>query len=177
MLVPGYEAKVVDNEGKEVPAGTEGNLIVRGQSTAPFYWNKLEKTKKTMVGEWLHTGDIYYMDEEGYFWYSGRSDDMLKVGGIWVSPIEVENSIMEHPAVFEAAVVGAPDDKGLVKPKAYIVLKEGVEPSEELVKEIQSHVKARTAPYKYPRWVVFVKDLPKTVTGKIQRFKLRNMGQ
>jgi benzoate-CoA ligase len=173
MLVPGYEAKIVDDRGKEVPVGTEGNLIVRGQSVAPFYWNKLEKTRKTMVGEWLHTGDVYYMDEDGYFWYSGRSDDMLKVGGIWVSPIEVENILMEHEAVFEVAVVGNPDDKGLIKPKAYIILKEGAEANDELKKELQTFVKSRTAPYKYPRWIEFVEELPRTATGKIQRYKLR----
>jgi benzoate-CoA ligase len=173
VLVPGYEAKIVDSEGKEVPVGQEGDLIVRGKSSAPFYWNKLEKTRKTMVGEWLHTGDIYSKDEDGYFWYSGRSDDMLKVGGIWVSPVEVENVLMEHPAVFEAAVVGVPDEKGLIKPKAYVILKAGRDPSEELARDLQEHVKRRTAPYKYPRWVEFVKELPKTATGKIQRFKLR----
>lgn len=175
MLVPGYEAKVVDDHGKEVTVGTEGNLIVRGQSVAPFYWNKLEKTRKTMVGEWLHTGDVYYVDEDGYFWYSGRSDDMLKVGGIWVSPIEVENVIMELDEIFEAAVVGFPDDKGLIKPKAYVILKDGVKPSDELKKKIQMHVKTKTAGYKYPRWVEFVKELPKTATGKIQRYKLRDL--
>jgi benzoate-CoA ligase len=173
VLVPGYEAKIVDSEGKEVPLGQEGNLIVRGKSSAPFYWNKLEKTRKTMIGEWLHTGDIYNKDEDGYFWYSGRSDDMLKVGGIWVSPVEVENVLMEHPAVFEVAVVGVPDEKGLIKPKAYVILNAGREPSEELARDLQEHVKRRTAPYKYPRWVEFVKELPKTATGKIQRFKLR----
>ena len=177
FLVPGYEAQVVDDQGKEVPVGTEGNLIVRGQSVAPFYWNKLEKTRKTMVGEWLHTGDVYYMDEDGYFWYSGRSDDMLKVGGIWVSPIEVENVLMEHEAVFEAAVVGNADGKGLIKPKAYIILEKGHKASEALVKELQEYVKKKTAPYKYPRWIDFVEELPRTATGKIQRFKLRSMGK
>lgn len=177
MLVPGYEAKIVDDLGKEVPVGTEGNLIVRGNSVAPFYWNKLEKTRKTMVGEWLHTGDVYYLDEDGYFWYSGRSDDMLKVGGIWVSPIEVENSIMELAEVFEAAVVGFPDDKGLIKPKAFVVLNKGVAPDDELKKRIQDHVKTKSAPYKYPRWVEFLEDLPRTATGKIQRYKLRSIGK
>jgi benzoate-CoA ligase len=126
-----------------------------------------------MQGEWINTGDKYYEDEDGYFWCAGRGDDMLKVGGIWVSPVEVENCIMEHPAVREVAVVGAADEKNLIKPKAFVVVRDGHEPSPDLGKEIQQWTLDRIAKYKYPRWVEFVRELPKSSTGKIQRFKLR----
>jgi benzoate-CoA ligase len=172
-VTPAFEAKIVDEEGKEVPVGQVGNLLVKGDSNSPYYWNKHEQTKRTMLGEWLKTGDTYYRDEEGYYWYCGRSDDMLKVGGMWVSPIEIENTLLEHPAVLEAAVIGQADQDGLFKPKAYVVLKPEHQGSEKLKEELQSLVKTRLAPYKYPRWVDFVEDLPKTVTGKIQRFRLR----
>jgi benzoate-CoA ligase len=172
-VTPAFEAKIVDNDGREVPNGEVGNLIVKGDSNSPFYWNKHEQTKRMMQGEWLKTGDTYYRDEEGYYWYCGRSDDMLKVGGLWVSPIEIENTLMEHPAVLEAAVIGDEDADGLIKPKAYVLLKSEFTPSAELKTELQSHVKQKLTPYKYPRWVEFVDDLPKTVTGKIQRFRLR----
>jgi benzoate-CoA ligase len=171
--VPGYRAKLTDESGMEVPPGEIGDLLVSGDSAAPFYWNKHEKSKVTMRGEWMFTGDKYHVDADGYFWYDGRSDDMLKVGGAWVSPIEVENALIEHPAVLESAVVGAKDEAGLVKTKAFVVLKEGRAGSPELVKELQDFVKARIAPHKYPRTIEFVADLPKTVTGKIQRYKLR----
>jgi benzoate-CoA ligase len=172
-VTPAFEAKIVDEEGGEVPVGQAGNLLVKGDSNSPYYWNKHEQTKKTMLGEWLRTGDTYYKDEEGYYWYCGRSDDMLKVGGMWVSPIEIENALLEHPAVLEAAVTGQADHDGLVKPKAYVLLKGEHRASEELKLELQNLVKNKLAPYKYPRWIEFVDDLPKTVTGKIQRFKLR----
>ncbi|HXG51894.1 MAG TPA: benzoate-CoA ligase family protein [candidate division Zixibacteria bacterium] len=172
-VTPAFEAKIVDEEGREVPIGQVGNLLVKGDANSPYYWNKHEQTKRTMLGEWLKTGDTYYRDADGYYWYCGRSDDMLKVGGLWVSPIEIENTLMEHPAVLEAAVIGDPDDDGLVKPKAYVLLKAEYQPGEALKKELQNYVKGRLAPYKYPRWVEFVDDLPKTVTGKIQRFRLR----
>jgi benzoate-CoA ligase family protein len=172
-VTPAFEAKIVDYEGREVPLGEVGNLLVRGDATSPHYWNKHEHTKRMMQGEWLHTGDTYYRDAEGYYWYCGRSDDMLKVGGLWVSPIEIENSLLEHAAVLEAAVIGDMDADGLVKPKAYIVLKPEYSASDDLAAELQKHVKNVLAPYKYPRWVEFVDDLPKTVTGKIQRFRLR----
>ena len=172
-LVPGYEAKIVDESGKEVATGEVGNLLVKGDTGAAFYWNKHDKTKSTIIGEWIATGDNYYRDEDGYFWCVGRADDMIKAGGIWVSPVEVENTIMEHPAVLECAVVGAVDEEQLIKPKAYIVLREGYQPSPDLAREIQVHVKGRIAPYKYPRWIEFVPELPKTETGKIQRYKLR----
>jgi benzoate-CoA ligase len=172
-VTPAFEAKIVDDEGREVPIGEVGNLMVKGDANAPFYWNKHEQTKRMMQGEWLKTGDTYYRDTEGYYWYCGRSDDMMKVGGLWVSPIEIENTLMEHPAVLESGVVGDEDADGLLKPKAYVLLKSEYRPSEELKLELQNHVKSRLEPYKYPRWVEFVDDLPKTVTGKIQRFRLR----
>jgi len=172
-VTPAFEAKIVDEEGREVPMGQVGNLLVKGDANAPYYWNKHEQTKKTMLGEWLKTGDTYYRDEEGYYWYCGRSDDMLKVGGLWVSPIEIENTLLEHASVLEAAVVGHPDHDGLIKPKAYVLLKSEYRPSDQLKEELQSLVKNKLAPYKYPRWIEFVEDLPKTVTGKIQRFRLR----
>jgi 4-hydroxybenzoate-CoA ligase len=171
--VPGYELKLVDDSGQDVPNGEIGMLLVKGGSAAQQYWRKREKTKATMQGEWINTGDKYYMDEEGYYFCAGRGDDMLKVGGIWVSPVEVENCIMEHPAVFEVAVTAKNDENSLVKPKAWVVLNDGHKASEELEQEIKQWVLDRMAKYKYPRWVEFVDELPKSVTGKIQRFKLR----
>jgi benzoate-CoA ligase len=173
LPVPGYEARIVDEEGQPVPRGEIGNLRVKGDSTMAYYWNQHEKTKNTLFGQWINTGDKYYEDEDGYFWYCGRGDDMLKVGGIWVSPIEVENTLVSHPAVLEVAVVGQEDDERLVKPKAYVVLKEGQAPGAALEAEIKQFVKDKIAAYKYPRWIEFVTELPKTATGKIQRFKLR----
>jgi benzoate-CoA ligase len=147
--------------------------MVKGDSAAQFYWRKREKTRQTMQGEWINTGDKYYVDEEGYYWCGGRTDDMLKVGGIWVSPIEVENCLSAHPAVLESAVVGSKDDQGLIKPKAFVVLREGYSPSDDLSEELKKWAQDRMAKYKYPRWIEFVKELPKSTTGKILRFKLR----
>ena len=171
--VPGYECAIVDDEGRPVPAGEIGNLRVRGDSTMAYYWNQHEKTKETLFGPWIQTGDKYHRDAEGYFWYDGRGDDMLKVGGIWVSPIEVEATLIQHAAVLEAAVVGQEDEDRLVKPRAYVVLKDPAGASEALAGELRAFVKDKIAPYKYPRWIDFVPELPKTATGKIQRFKLR----
>ncbi|MDQ6644341.1 MAG: benzoate-CoA ligase family protein [Chloroflexota bacterium] len=176
-LVPGYEALVADENGGAVAQGDIGNLLIKGESTTAYYWNKHEKTKDVIQGHWIHTGDKYYQDEEGYYWYCGRSDDMLKVGGQWVSPVEVENALIAHPAVLETAVVGDFDADELVKPKAYVVLREGQEPSEALAEELKAFVKQRLAPFKYPRWIEFLPELPKTATGKIQRFLLRGTGQ
>lgn len=176
-LVPGYEARVVDENGQAVAQGDIGNLLIRGDSTAAAYWNKHEKTKDVINGHWIHTGDKYYQDAEGFFWYCGRSDDMLKVGGQWVSPVEVENALIEHPAVLESAVVGEFDEGELIKPKAYVVLQAGYEPSEALANELKTFVKERLAPFKYPRWIEFRSELPKTATGKIQRFVLRGTGR
>jgi benzoate-CoA ligase len=171
--VPGYEAAVVDDAGVPVPRGEIGNLRVKGDSIMAYYWNKHEKTKETLYGPWIQTGDKYYEDEDGYFWYCGRADDMLKVGGIWVSPVEVEATLVRHAAVLEAAVVGREDDDRLVKPQAFVVLKEPATASPALADELKAFVKDKIAPYKYPRWIEFVPELPKTATGKIQRFKLR----
>jgi benzoate-CoA ligase family protein len=172
-VVPGFEAKIVDEEGQEVAPDEVGTLLVKGDSTTPFYWNKHRKSQQTMLGEWLNTGDKFRCDAEGYYWFEGRADDMLKVGGIWVSPIEVEHALAEHEAVLEVAVVGAMDSDALVKPKAYVLLRQGHTASEALETELQEFVKTRLAHYKYPRWIEFVDELPKTATGKIQRFKLR----
>jgi len=172
-VVPGYEVKIVDDNGVPLPQGKVGNLMVKGDSTAAFYWNKHDRSKQTFLGEWFNTGDQFYQDEDGYFWYAGRGDDMIKAGGIWVSPVEVESTLMTHPAVLECGVIGKADADGLIKPKAFITLKEGFEPSPELETELKQFVKSKIAPYKYPRWIEFVDELPKTATGKIQRFKLR----
>lgn len=171
--IPGYEAKIVGENGESCPDGEMGTLWIKGDSVAAYYWNKHEKSKETFKGEWLNTGDKYYKDADGYFWNVGRSDDMLKVGGIWVSPLEVENTLLEHPAVLECAVIGATDADSLVKPKAYIVLKPTWEAAAELKIDIQQFIKAKIAPYKYPRWIEFAEELPKTATGKIKRYVLR----
>ncbi len=173
LPVPGYEISIVDEADQPVPRGEIGNLKVKGDSTMAGYWNKHEKTKETLWGSWIRTGDKYHQDADGYFWYAGRGDDMLKVGGIWVSPVEVESTLVRHPAVLEAAVVGHEDTDRLVKPKAFVVLKEPAAAGATLAEELQRFVKDRIAPYKYPRWIEFVPELPKTATGKIQRFKLR----
>ncbi|MBI5016882.1 MAG: benzoate-CoA ligase family protein [Deltaproteobacteria bacterium] len=172
-VVPGYEARIVDEALRDLPAGEVGTLLVKGDSTAACYWNKHEKTKQTMLGEWLNTGDKFYRDAEGYFYYGGRTDDMLKVGGIWVSPAEVEAAVIAHPAVLECAVIGSPDEEDLIKPRAFVVLRSGFAPSPALGKDIKDHVKKTIAHYKFPRWVEFVDSLPKTATGKIQRYRLR----
>ncbi|HXX38093.1 MAG TPA: benzoate-CoA ligase family protein [bacterium] len=172
-VVPGYTVQIVDEDGGAAGTGEIGDLLVRGDSIAAFYWNQHERTKQVFLGEWFRTGDKYYRDEDGYYWYCGRSDDMLKVGGQWVSPAEVEAALIEHPAVLEAAVVGSPDHDQLVKPFAFVVLRRTHVPSPELERELQGFVRDRIAPFKYPRWVAFVPELPKTATGKIQRFRLR----
>jgi benzoate-CoA ligase family protein len=173
QLVSGYEARITDEQDLDLPHGSVGNLLVRGDSTCAYYWNQHAKTKTTIVGDWIRTGDKYLMDGDGYFWYQGRSDDMLKAGGIWVSPVEVEATLISHPAVLECAVVGLVDKDELVKPKAYVVLKRNNTASNSLKTELKAFVKNKIAPYKYPRWIEFVDELPKTATGKIQRFKLR----
>lgn len=172
-VVPGYEARILDDQGAPLPAGEIGNLWIRGDSTCAGYWNQHEKTKQTIEGAWLRTGDKYTQDADGYYWYAGRSDDMLKVGGLWVSPVEVENALIEHPAVRECAIVGRDDRDGLMKPAAYVVLRSGAIATPELASELQQFVRGKLAEYKRPRWVEFIPQLPKTPTGKIQRFKLR----
>ena len=170
---PGYELAIVDDDGAEVPVGEVGNLMVRGETAALCYLRREEATRLTFRGEWLFTGDKYRRDEDGFYHHAGRSDDMLKVGGIWVSPVEVESTLLEHPAVLECAVVGAVDDDDLVKPKAYVVVAPGRAAGDELARELVSHCRDRIAEYKRPRFVEFVAELPKTATGKIQRFRLR----
>jgi benzoate-CoA ligase len=168
--VPGYTLRLVDENGQEVKPGELGELQISGPTSAIMYWNQREKTKNTFQGPWTKSGDKYTLVEGGYYAYGGRSDDMLKVGGIYVSPAEVEAALVSHQSVLECAVVGHEDADKLVKPKAFVVLKPGAKATED---ELKAHVKAALAHYKYPRWVEFVAELPKTATGKIQRFKLR----
>jgi benzoate-CoA ligase family protein len=174
-LVTGYDARIVDGDGRNVPQGEIGDLLIKGDSICAGYWNQPEKTAATIIGEWMRTGDKYSRDADGYFWYHGRSDDMLKSGGQWVSPAEVEAALVAHEAVLECGVVGHDDGQGLVKPLAFVVLKPGRAGSPELTDELKQFLKGRIAVYKCPRWITFVTDLPKTATGKIQRYKLREM--
>ncbi|MEE9195751.1 MAG: benzoate-CoA ligase family protein, partial [Alphaproteobacteria bacterium] len=153
--------------------GDSGRLMIRGESTAGYYWSNPEKTAETMVDGWLNTGDTYIQDDDGYYHYGGRNDDMLKVGGIWCSPFEIEARLIEHPKVLEAAVVGRADDDDLVKPEAFVVLNDPADAGDGMAKALKEHCKEGLAKYKYPRWFNFVEGLPKTATGKIQRFKLR----
>ena len=176
QIVPGYEARIVDENGADVPVGEEGTLLIKGESIANGYWNKHDQTKETFMGEWINTHDKFSQDEDDYFWYAGRTDDMMKVSGLAVWPADVESILLGHPAVLESGVAGVPDKDGLIKPRAYVVLKDGYEASDELVRELQAFVKSNTAPHKYPRSISFVNDLPKTATGKIQRYKLRERG-
>ena len=171
--VPGYEVKLVGEGGEPVPPGEIGELCVRGTTAAVAYWNQREKSLGSFHGPWTRTGDKYRRDEDGYYVCAGRTDDMLKVGGIWVSPFEVEGALIEHQEVLEAAVVGEKDENDLVKPKAFVVLTDPGRASSELAEELQRFVKGRLAPYKYPRWIEFTGDLPKTATGKIKRYQLR----
>jgi benzoate-CoA ligase len=171
--VPGYEVRLIGEDGNVVPRGEIGELQIKGPSAAALYWNNREKSRHTFMGDWTRSGDKYTESEDGYFQYCGRSDDMLKVSGIYVSPFEVEGALMTHPDILEAAVVAHADTDELIKPKAYVVLKPGIEVSDKLTEALKLHVKEKLAPYKYPRWIEFVAELPKTATGKIQRFKLR----
>ncbi len=173
LVVPGYEARIVGEDGEDLPPGEIGALTVRGGSQLKTYWDNDAKTKATIIDGWVRTGDTYYMDEDGFFFCCGRSDDMLKVGGIWCSPVEIEAKLIEHPKVLEAAVVGRADEAELIKPEAYIVLNEADDAGAELEAELLEHCKSGLARNKYPRWFNFVDDLPKTATGKIQRFRLR----
>lgn len=172
VAVPGYDIRLVDEHGAEVGPGDVGELLVRGASSASDYWNQREKSRTTFEGEWTRTGDKYEMTESGRLVYCGRTDDMFKVSGIWVAPFEIEQALVSHPSVLEAAVVAARDEEGLEKPKAFVVLKQGAE-SGNLAEELKEIVKEHVGKWKYPRWVEIVPDLPKTATGKIQRFKLR----
>lgn len=172
--VPGYDIRLVDETGQAVANGEVGELLVRGSSASDGYWNQRDKSRRTFEGEWTRSGDKYICDPEGYFVYQGRTDDMFKVSGIWVSPFEVESALIAHDAVLEAAVVPKEDGDGLLKPRAFVVLKPGKSADASLMPALQEHVKAKAGPWKYPRWIEFVDSLPKTATGKIQRFKLRD---
>jgi benzoate-CoA ligase len=171
-LVPGFEARLVDDAGAAVALGTIGHLLIKGETTSPYYWNRLERTRATMQGEWLRTGDMFSRDADGFFHFAGRSDDMLKVAGLWVSPAEVEAQLIEHPAVLEAGVVGLADEQGLIRPHAFVVLKPGWAPSDDLATTLIQFVRKRGG-HRTPAAVAFVADLPKTATGKVQRFRLR----
>ena len=173
LIVPGYEAKIVDENNQSMQTGEIGNLLIKADSTCSHYWNQHEKSKDTIEGHWIRTGDKYSQDADGYFWYAGRSDDMLKCSGVWVSPIEIESVLIEHPAVQEAAVVGRKDQDELMKPLACVVLKNGMKGTSELARELQEFVVTRLPVFKRPRWVEFLDELPKTATGKLQRYKLR----
>lgn len=177
QVVPGYDARILDNDGRAVGIGEIGNLWISGDSVCAYYWNQHEKTRHTLEGAWLRTGDKYTQDGDGFFWYAGRSDDMLKVGGQWVSPVEVENAMLQHPEVQECAVVGYEDSVGLVKPIAFVVLRSGIEGTPARAAELEGFVRQQLADYKRPRRLTFVSELPKTATGKIQRFKLRELAQ
>jgi benzoate-CoA ligase family protein len=173
-VVPGFQARLVDDAGAPVADTTIGHLLVKGPTTAPYYWNRLDRTRATMQGEWLRTGDMFARDADGFFTFAGRSDDMLKVAGMWVSPAEIEAELAQHPGVLEAGVVGVADREGLTRPHAIVVLKTGWTPSPELATALVEFVRARAGGHRVPARVEFSEDLPKTATGKIQRFRLRH---
>ena len=172
--VEGFTIKIVGDDGQPVGRGDIGNLLVNSETLAQFYLHQYARSQRTFQGEWLFTGDKYYQDEDGYYWHAGRSDDMLKVGGVWVSPMEVESALISHAAVVECAVVGQADSAGLIKPKAYVVLNDHYQRSDALAAELIEYVQNTLAAYKRPRWIEFVDELPKTATGKIQRYRLRD---
>ena len=173
-IVDGYEAKIVNAEGAEVRMGEMGTLRIKGNSTALCYWNAREKSEETFAGDWCTTGDQFHVDADGYYWYHGRTDDMLKVSGVYVAPAEIENCLLQHEAVLECAVVGHDAGDGLVKPKAFIVLRESYVANDALADKIKEFVKSRLALYKYPRWIEFVFSLPKNDRGKVDRQKLKS---
>ena len=174
--VPGYEIRVVDAAGEDVPHGTVGDLLVAGDSRAVCYWNRPQLTEERMRGPWFVTGDKYSVDADGYYWYAGRADDMFKVSGQWISPIEIENALVEHTSVLEAAVIAFEEESKLQTAKAFVVLRHGYSAGPELAKELQEFVKARLTPYKCPRRIEFLSELPKSVAGKLLRYKLREYG-
>jgi benzoate-CoA ligase family protein len=172
-IIPGLEARIVDEQGRDVPRGEIGTLLVKSDATCAGYWNQHEKSKNTFVGHWFRTGDKYFQDEDEYFWYAGRADDLFKVNGRWLSPTEVESALIAHPAVLEAAVVGREDESRLLKPAAFVVLNSNFQPNDRLGRELQDWVADKIGAYKRPRWIEFLTEIPKTATGKVQRFKLR----
>jgi benzoate-CoA ligase len=174
--VPGYELKILDDTGQPVVQGEAGDLYVKGDSALALYWAQHEKSRRSILGEWFFSGDRYRIDADGYYWYEGRSDDMIKVSGLWVSPIEIESVLLEHPAVAEGAVVGISID-GLTKVKAFVIVKGEAVPGDTLASELQEHCKSRLQRFQYPHVIEFVGELPKTVTGKIQRYKLREQSR
>jgi len=176
-IVAGYEAEIVDGAGNQVPTGEMGTLRIKGDSAALCYWNAHEKSKETFAGDWCATEDQFHVDDDGYYWYHGRTDDMLKVSGVYVAPAEIENCILQHEAVLECAVIGHDSGDGLIKPKTFVVLRSGFEPDEQTATLIKEFVKSRIALYKYPRWVEFVAVLPKNDRGKIDRQKLKKSDQ
>jgi benzoate-CoA ligase family protein len=177
QIIPGFDARLVDEDGHDVPDGKPGHLLIRGPTTAPYYWKRRARTRATMIGEWLRTGDVMSRDPEGYYYFAGRADDMLKVSGMWVSPTDVEAVLGEHPAVAETAVVGRANAEGLVRPHAYVVVTATHVPSPALASELVTFVRSRAAAFKVPASIEFVEELPKTATGKIQRFRLRGLSR
>jgi len=173
--VPGYELRIVDSDDRDVPEGTIGDLLVAGESIARCYWNRRKLTAERMRGKWFFTGDKYWMDQDGYFWYAGRSDDMFRVSGQWISPVEIESVLIEHKSVLEAATVAFREPNGLFTPKAFVVLCEGILATPELARELQDFVRGRIAPYKYPRRIEFIDKLPKSAAGKLLRYRLRDL--
>jgi len=175
VLLPGFEARLVDDEGRDVGQDEIGTLWIKSDGTAAYYWNKHQKTKESFHGEWFNTGDKFYTDSDGFYWYVGRADDIFKAGGMWVSPLEVEGVLLEHTAVNQCAVIGAADAAGLEKPMAFVVLNDGYSPSQGLEQELRNFVRGKIAHYKCPRWFRFIGDLPRTASGKVQRYKLRGL--
>jgi benzoate-CoA ligase family protein len=171
--VSGYEARIVDESGVPVGVGEIGELLIKGPTAADGYWHQRERSRQTFIGEWTKTGDKYRRDENGYFHYCGRTDDMFKVSGVWCSPFEIESALVSHPAVTEAAVVAKVDGDGLTRPKAFVVLEAGMTLTDELCDDLRAHVKSAAGPWKYPRWIEALPALPKTATGKIERYRLR----
>jgi benzoate-CoA ligase len=181
-VVDGYEAKIVDGDGKQLPTGEMGTLKIKGDSASLCYWNAQEKSKEVFAGDWCTTGDQFHVDADGYYWYHGRTDDMLKVSGIFVAPAEIENCLLQHEAVLECAVIGHDGGDGLVKPKAFVVLREGFgvgahefagSAAEQVATDLKNFVKSHLAVYKYPRWIEFLSSLPKNDRGKLDRKKLK----
>ncbi len=174
-LLPGYEGRLKNEKGEEVPPGEVGSLWLKNDGIATMYWGKHEKTKEVFQGNWFNTGDLFYQDAEGYYWYQSRADDMLKISGQWVSPLEIEDVLLKHPSVCECGVVGSPDESGLLKIKAFVALNPGFRASSELEKELIALVHDQIAHFKAPRKIEFIDELPRTATGKLQRHKLRQV--